>query len=295
MITEEGNLIEYHADDFGMFYQQSRRILEAVDEGPVNAISIIVTGDELDDCIGLIGGRNIKIALHINLVDGMAVAYRESGCDSALTQNGRFRVSFTKLLCASYIPFIRRKYRDAIRDEITAQISIFRQRFSGNLRIDSHSHFHMIPVVFDALIEVLEENELGAEYIRFPAEPVLPGDIRPINLIKVIVLRVLCARNRIKHAAALRDLERKEFFGVLHSGNMNKEVVCNILSFAEKHSKHDCEILFHPGGCFEQADLDRIDYHADRGFFSSDNRNVELNTLKALNKELKNVGSYKNN
>lgn len=278
-------MIEFHADDFGMFYHQSERILEAVDDGPVNAISVIVTSDELDECIKLLGKRQIKIAFHINIVSGRAAADRYKDYDSVITRNGRFRTSFAKLLCASYTPFIRSKYKSVVKDEISAQMIIYRRYFTGKLRIDSHAHFHMVPLVFDALIEVLNENKLDVEYIRFPAETILPGNIRPVNLLKVLVLRILCIRNKIRHRSLSRKLEQRNFYGVLHSGNMNKNVVHNILSYAEKNHQNDCEILFHPGGCYEQADLDSIDYPADRIFFSSDNRNTELNVLKALNKD----------
>ena len=41
------------------------------------------------------------------------------------------------------------------------------------LRIDSHQHTHMIPVVAEALFEVLEEQGWKASYIRDAKEPFL--------------------------------------------------------------------------------------------------------------------------
>ena len=35
-----------------------------------------------------------------------------------------------------------------------------------NIRIDSHTHTHLIPIVWKALIEVIEENKYKVEYIN---------------------------------------------------------------------------------------------------------------------------------
>ena len=64
------------------------------------------------------------------------------------------------------------------------------------LRIDSHQHTHLIPVVADALFEVLEENQWEVEYIRNAKEPIGPflkmnslySSYQAINFVKNILL-----------------------------------------------------------------------------------------------------------
>ena len=82
-------------------------------------------------------------------------------------------------------------------------------------------------------------------------------------------------------------MEDQAFFGILYSGRMNMKVVKNI----RDHIAEDCEILFHPGGCYEREDLESIKHKGDLKFFSSKNRIVELRTLKALREAAENVGS----
>lgn len=63
------------------------------------------------------------------------------------------------------------------------------------LRIDGHARYHMLPIVFDSLVQVLGEEGLEVEYIRFPDErlglylPVLGRlvGVRLINLVKVVI------------------------------------------------------------------------------------------------------------
>lgn len=281
-------MIEYHADDFGFFPCQSMRIMEAVDEGVVNAISIVVNSAHFKECMALLENRSLKTALHINIVSGKSVSGAGKGL--LLDKDDEFKVSFITLLIASCIPFIRDKYKTALKSELLAQVELFSQYFSNPLRIDSHCHYHMIPVVFDALVDTIKENNINVEYIRFPEEkrlPGMPGFVSPVNLIKTNVLRILCRRNRKKHARVVKEMKNLAFFGILHRGNMYKNPVQNI----RKHVTEDCEILFHPGGCYESEDLRFIKHKGDLKFFSSENRNRELQTLKDLRETADNVGS----
>ena len=60
------------------------------------------------------------------------------------------------------------------------------------LRIDSHQHSHMIPVVWDALTDSINDEGFDPEYIRNSAEPLIPfltkpsfvRTYRPVNIIK---------------------------------------------------------------------------------------------------------------
>ena len=66
--------------------------------------------------------------------------------------------------------------------------------------------------------------------------------------------------------------------GVFLSGRMYYENVIHLLpravSLAEK-LRMDLEILGHPGGVFEQEDIDRITSPEDRAFLTNDLRNRE--------------------
>ena len=48
---------------------------------------------------------------------------------------------------------------------------VFSELNLQELRIDSHQHTHMIPVVAEALFEVLEEQGWKVSYVRDAKEP----------------------------------------------------------------------------------------------------------------------------
>lgn len=92
--------------------------------------------------------------------------------------DGFFTVSWGKFFLWNYIPSIRKKIKQQLKIEILAQITkciecgLF---CKASLRIDSHQHTHMIPVVFEALKEAvveLENNNCKIEYIRNTQDPV---------------------------------------------------------------------------------------------------------------------------
>ena len=44
-------MIEYHADDYGMFKTQSKHIMDCYHEGALNGISIMPNSPYLDECM----------------------------------------------------------------------------------------------------------------------------------------------------------------------------------------------------------------------------------------------------
>lgn len=290
--------VEYHADDFGLFPEQSRRILRCYEKGKLNGVSVMPNSDYLAVCMELLRPyqKEIAVTVHLNLIEGRSL------CDPRevplLTDShGVFRVSFGALLAHSFLPD-RDKYRQQLKQEIRAQIrAVVPFLEEGTpLRIDGHAHYHMLPVVFDALMDVIREDRLQVSYIRIPREyPSLYlrhwrqlQDFSPINLVKVLVLNVLAGRNRRKYGTYLNTLEQRLFLGVFLSGRMYRENVEQILPEAcrlagEQHRK--LEILAHPGGVYEAEDIARLTNSEDIAFLTSEFRSKEA-TMFEQPKEL---------
>ena len=57
------------ADDFGMTRESCQRIVQCIEKGPVNGVSILANG-----CLSygaeLLKGRNVKLSVHLNFVEG---------------------------------------------------------------------------------------------------------------------------------------------------------------------------------------------------------------------------------
>ncbi len=286
-------MIEVHADDFGLFPEQSERIIRCLVRGKLNGISVMPNSPYLDACMQRFASetkdKKIYVTVHLNLVEGKALCKRESV--SLLTDERQiFAPSFAKLLVVSYLPFVRKRYFAQIKDEITAQIKACEPYMNGeNLRLDGHCHFHMLPVVFDAIVAAMEEQKLKVEFIRMPKEDIgmyvklrkRMEAFRWINLAKVLILNVLVWRNRKvlnKHGFSHLDGRKSFFSGVMYSGRMglkNAQAVVNYVKKSKMDRRMHVEVLLHPGGVYESEDLAKVTDAGDLAFLSDQWRRKE--------------------
>jgi hypothetical protein len=141
-------------------------------------------------------------------------------------------------------------------------------------------------VVFDAMMDVIREENLDVSYIRIPREHLslyfrnrkCLRDFSPINLVKVGILNILALRNGRKYAERLSEMEQKLFMGVFLSGCMYYENVSPILRDAEALAMQKgwgLEVLAHPGGVYEAEDIRMLTNEDDIRFLTSDHRRKE--------------------
>lgn len=290
-------MTEFHADDYGLFTAQSKRILQCKETGALNGISIIPNGDELADCLSLLPDTGLSLTVHLNLMQGHCLA--EPSSVSLLTdQNGVFSVGFCELLFCSLFGK-RDVYKRQLKRELSAQIHALLPLFLKKnlpIRIDGHAHWHMIPVVFDALMEVIRDEKIPVSYIRIPAEPasvylknffqILP--FPPINIIKSILLSILAQINRHRWKEMLGHMEEHIFLGVLLSGCFDLRRMKAVLPDAESMAEKLCrglELLVHPGAVLEEKDIARVTSENDRRFFTSSARQAESEALMRIQEQ----------
>ena len=288
-------MIEFHADDYGMFEMQSRRIQDCCREGCLNGVSIMPNGFYLAggmEELRLLGG-NMALTVHLNLVEGQCLSQREDVRD-LIDGEGNFNVSFGKLLILSYIPFARKRYKGQNRKELKNQINAVRPYLDENkIRLDSHCHYHMIPVVYDSMMEVIREEKLRVTYIRMPRENMglywrhrkELENFQWINLVKVICLNTLYLRNCLHSFRMRKAMDKALFAGVMFSGNMSYRNVSAILPDVARKAerlKRNAEILFHPGAVYEKEDMEKITAVSDKVFLSSESRKSEAQALHLL-------------
>jgi hypothetical protein len=156
------------------------------------------------------------------------------------------------------------------------------------LRVDSHLHVHMIPFVFDVLMEL--HDELHFEYVRCLAEPFFlsfngPDSLRNyagLNIAKHAILNTL-ARRALPRLRSLGISHCRHFIGVLFSGNMREEAVNAALARLEGRCRADelVEILLHPGGAAPGEEWIWNEKPSFRNVYYSDWRTRERDTLKS--------------
>ncbi len=261
--------IEYHADDYGMSMEQCERILSCHREGLLNGFSIMPNSDILEEAMKLAAPYEDEISytVHLNLRDGRSNADKEK-IPHLTDENGVYNISFGKLVIGSYLPWLRNILRKELRIEFKAQIERLAPYFKdGRLRLDSHGHYHMVPVVFDAIVDVIKENGMDVTFIRIPRENVglylrhkkEIKDFKAINFVKVAILNTFARRNLKKYPDIFSKAKPYDFMGVMLSGHMSYDNVYPVYDDAirlAKKSGRNLEILFHPGSVHEKDALD---------------------------------------
>lgn len=289
-------MIEFHADDYGLFPTQSQRIIDCCRDGVVNGISVMPNSPYLPECMEMLRPfwEDLRVAVHLNFMEGNSICAPEK-VSLLVNEQGIFNISFGKLLLVSILPG-RQRYRNQLQKEISAQIhAVIPYLRDRQLRIDGHSHYHMLPVVFDALMDVIKEEKMSVSYIRIPKEYIKIYFahrkelvyFRPINLLKVLILNLLAKRNRKKYQEFLDSLEQDVFSGVMYSGRMcaqNMNVLLPEMERLAEQRGENLEILAHPGGVYEQENIAQLTNQSDIDFLTDRFREEEAEAFISLNK-----------
>lgn len=293
--------IWFHADDYGVTLGQSQRILDCHRYGVLNSVSILPNVLDISRPKELLDlqeaeGENIRRILHLNFVEGASLSDK-SKVSMLVDKDGNFNRSFVDILKWNCTLCGKRRKRLAkqLKTEIAAQLR--RVCIENDFKItgiDSHQHYHMIPIVFDALLEVLaleEFKNVDIRYIRIPLDPLGPiienwGRVRKVPLInwaKWMILRLYSNRNkRILHQ---RGIKTPVFFGIFYTCEMKYDVVKGLLdsykAYADKKNQ-ELELMFHPGNLeseYELLDAKSIEL---KEFYMSEDRFLEAQCLRDL-------------
>lgn len=247
-------MIYFCADDYGMSRQSNPRIESCLKNGALNKVSVLPNG-ETEDFKNILSHEDSVLSLHINLVEGKPLSDPKD-IGLLVTEEGFFKYSFTGILALSLSPK-RKELERQIYTEIKSQIRFWKSHMGdAGAFVDSHQHTHMIPLVFGALLRAVRDEGLRVDYLRIPAEPVLPYILTPslyfsyspVGLVKQWLLKLLflASRGEFKRSR----IKTAYFMGVLFSGQMTedkiKRVLPHYLRLAQKKGC-DIELCFHPG------------------------------------------------
>ena len=287
-------VVDIHADDYGYTLNTSRGMLSCMDN--LDSVSIICNTSYFEKSMELLYEsipdmkKLPKLAVHLNLVEGFS-------CDGSILNKGwgyYFVNSFT---------FRRKKIKEEIKKEIKYQIDRVTEavnrcidiaRENGvkvsqkGIRIDSHTHTHPVPVIFDALCEVIEENAYDVEIIRNPKEPLWPflrnvklyKTYSLINFVKNFILNVLSFR--IDRYADSHGIDRVYMCGLVMSGHMDYERLQAVYDDFCNKAKRDnryMEFLFHPGTALRDEETEELSRENMSYFNESGNREIERDTV----------------
>lgn len=300
---------EIHADDYALTAATSEDMLSCMEKGYLDSISIVPNMSCFRECMERLYEAIPTfpflptMSVHLDFVEGHSMAGAE--CVPLLVRKGSslMGLSWGGLFVSSYLPWKRTVVKNQLKKEIKAQIETVQtaiDRAMGiankhgiscgqrSIRIDSHQHAHMIPVVWEALTEVIEEEHYEVEYIRnskemlgaFLSEFPLWKTYRPINFIKNILLSLYS--HKVDRYAKNHDLDQMYIWGLIMSGYMDYDRIAvlypKIISRAEK-DRRMLEMVFHPGRMLPEEVSDEIGEEAARDFYLREDRHVEMEAL----------------
>ncbi len=286
--------IDIHADDYGESLHTSADLLECLEAGKLDSISILSNMRCFGACVDMYRNAQERFAaqprlsVHINIMEGRCLA-DPGRVPDLVDADGHFCVSWGSLFLRSFLPG-KKRLKTQLKEEMALQIQAVREAFPEikKLRIDSHQHTHMIPVAADALLETLAEKGWPTEYIRNAKEPIWPylrevslwKTYRPVNFVKNLILNFcsVLLEGRLQKL----HIEPMYLWGLVMSGRMDKERVEKLLpAMCKKAQKagRTLEILFHPGKLLPGELSEEFCQKEAVAFYVSDDRNVEKDAV----------------
>jgi predicted glycoside hydrolase/deacetylase ChbG (UPF0249 family) len=159
-----GRRLVINADDFGLSEGVNRGILEAHHAGSVTSTSLLVNLPAFADAVRGAGrAPRLGVGLHFNLTAGSPVAPAAavpSLCDPA---TGRFH-PLRRLIARALTGRIA---ATDVLVECAAQVDRFRASGLPLTHLDSHRHVHLLPGVWEAVMEVSRRRQIAVVRVPF--------------------------------------------------------------------------------------------------------------------------------
>lgn len=307
MIGKNKQILDFHADDYGISKNSCDDILKLISEGLLDSISILPNMSTFEYAVQKLKALNTNdgqktplITIHINLMEGHCCAPVESVPD-LVDDNGYFKISWGTLFKWNYNPFIKKRIKNQLISEITAQTEKCISAgivSKDNLRFDSHQHTHMIPLVFDSLLEACNNfNSQGYKttFIRNTQDPIffyysstrnkksIRKTFEKINIIKCLILNHYSIS--VQKALKKLTLPAPYLCGVFFSGHMDSDRLENVLQYycsKAENQNRTIEILFHPGTVLESEISEEFVKPDFNIFHLSQGRKIEYNSIYKL-------------
>ena len=257
------SFFDFHADDYAVSLSASQDINTLGEKGCIDSISIIPNMGAFETSAPLLKAfpQTVKRSIHLNFMEGKS-CLPAAQIPDLVDEKGFFKVSWGSLLLVNFNPVKRKSIKEQLAAEIVAQVE--KCIAAGlvdpeALRLDSHQHPHMIPLVQDALFEavdVLEKQGRKVVFIRNTEDPIslyfhslktLRG-FSAANMLKCIILNFFSFR--LKRKLKEKGLPIGYLCGVFYSSHMDEERLNEVLPAFEKlatRKNRRVEVLFHPG------------------------------------------------
>jgi predicted glycoside hydrolase/deacetylase ChbG (UPF0249 family) len=229
-----------HADDLGLHPAVDRAVFRAYEAGAISGASILVTGPTFEQAAAEVRRQRLPLSLHLAIVDTAPLS-PPTEIPSLVGADGRFPPYFGAIIRQALLGRLR---RPELRREINRQIEAFADAGlteATGLVLDGHQHLHLLPAVFDVVLDRSEEPRLRA--FRLPLRS--PAERRHTSPRSLAFALVEVLGRRAEHAAAVRGVQAIPCWGVLHAGHLTLETAREIMHSLPPTATG--QLLCHPG------------------------------------------------
>lgn len=155
-----------NADDLGLCPSVNTAIFDVFRAGNLSSATLMVNMPGTQDAVHRLGAHpGLAVGLHFCITEGRSVV----GPSSLTNPDGTF-LSRAALGRAALLGRVRPQH---VRSELEAQLALIRSLGIRPIHVDGHQHVHMMPVVMDAIMPVLQHEGLAMRIVGPP-----PGAVR---------------------------------------------------------------------------------------------------------------------
>jgi hopanoid biosynthesis associated protein HpnK len=233
--------IVVNADDFGLCAGVNRAVAQAHTDGILTSTTIMTNMPAAEEAVEI--SRQLPtlgVGVHLNLTEGHPLSPKET-VGPLVGADGRFTRSVMK---PAFLSLAGPKCRNAIRTELAAQIQWVIDRGIKPTHLDSHKHFHALPVLYSMICQLARRFDVRA--IRFAMEPAEVSKIPwPLpaegGRNKAAFIRALAKMNRLQNSDFIRT---DATLGISHVGRIDVNFFRAVTLY---NSARTVEIMTHPG------------------------------------------------
>lgn len=243
------------ADDLGLTKSINEGIAVSYRDGIVTAISVIPTGEALEDAVQVIKDLKLEeIGAHLSLTE-----------TRPLLKSSKFYQGRNKFFLDL---FFGRIDLGGVYEELKAQIELLKKIGVRITHINSHEHLHMMPHILNILIRLAKEYDIPA--IRYPRGDRPAKRFAVTEIYKSFILSYFSKKieTNMKNSGLLYT---DYFLGLLDAGRLNENTIIEMLNNLKDGVT---ELVAHPGFLGPEV-LEHYSWHkgSERELFAlTDNR-----------------------
>lgn len=217
-----------NADDFGMNSSCTKAIYEAFQKNLITDTTMVANGWAYSEAVAFAKKDELKhrVGIHFNLTEGKPITEGIQKCQN-FCENGRFHGNIQRL------KRLNRFEREAVYQELKAQVERLKADGIRITHADSHHHIHTAIFIAPIVLHVCKEN--GIQKIR------LHRNIGTISFCKKVIKALF---NGWLHR---RGFDTTKFFGSLK--DIEKSGITDVT-----------EVMVHPDYDEQGILIDRTDY-----------------------------------